>query len=179
MPLFLVKSAKDPHPSHSTGTMIESGMGSTPGSAAQQPSDTRGVTASLGNRAMTDQKPGYVTLPVRDYDEARSWYGEVLGFQILEDTQAGAERRIVLAPPGSSETRLLLTQISPERIEASRAHQLLLFLDTDDFWTDHDALQKRGVRFLETPRQESWGISVTFQDPSGNRWELLQSNPAK
>ena len=34
--------------------------------------------------------------------------------------------------------------------------------------------RSRGVRFLETPRQESYGTVAVFEDLYGNKWDLLQ-----
>ncbi len=40
---------------------------------------------------------------------------------------------------------------------------------------DYDeAMRSRGVRFVETPRQEPYGTVVVFLDLYGNRWDLLQ-----
>jgi hypothetical protein len=32
----------------------------------------------------------------------------------------------------------------------------------------------RGVKFLETPREESYGTVAVFEDLYGNKWDLLQ-----
>jgi hypothetical protein len=31
-----------------------------------------------------------------------------------------------------------------------------------------------GVRFLEEPRREAYGIVAVFEDLCGNRWDLIQ-----
>lgn len=36
-------------------------------------------------------------------------------------------------------------------------------------------MRAAGVTFLEEPRHEAYGSVVVFQDPYGNRWDLLQS----
>nr|WP_225972530.1 VOC family protein [Ephemeroptericola cinctiostellae] len=54
---------------------------------------------------------------------------------------------------------------------------MFLFLHTDDFWRDYRAYQTRGVHFVEPPRVENYGTVVVFEDPYGNRWDLLQMNP--
>ena len=33
----------------------------------------------------------------------------------------------------------------------------------------------RGVRFVEAPRDEDYGIVAVFEDLYGNRWDLLES----
>ena len=55
------------------------------------------------------QKVGYVAVVVRDYDEALTYFINVLGFELIEDTFLEGEKRWVLvAPPGSQGTCLLL-----------------------------------------------------------------------
>jgi len=41
-------------------------------------------------------------------------------------------------------------------------------------WRDYKTYQSRGVRFLEAPRQESYGTAAVFEDLYGNKWDLLQ-----
>jgi catechol 2,3-dioxygenase-like lactoylglutathione lyase family enzyme len=125
------------------------------------------------------QKIGYVSLLVRDYDEAIKYFTEMLLFDLVEDTPLADGRRWVLvAPPGSSETRILLAKAAtPEqaaRIGDQAGSRVLLFLHTDDFWRDYDDMKWRGVRFRETPRREDYGTVAVFEDLYGNRWDLLQ-----
>ncbi len=35
-------------------------------------------------------------------------------------------------------------------------------------------MRARGVRFLETPRREPYGLVAVFVDPWGGKWDLLQ-----
>jgi catechol 2,3-dioxygenase-like lactoylglutathione lyase family enzyme len=120
-----------------------------------------------------------VSLLVRDYDEAIAYYTQVLGFTLVEDTAMGEGKRwVVVAPPGSIETRLVLARaVKPEEIAAighQGAGRVWLFLHTDDFRRDHRAYTARGVKFCETPREESYGTVAVFEDLYGNRWDLLQ-----
>jgi catechol 2,3-dioxygenase-like lactoylglutathione lyase family enzyme len=63
---------------------------------------------------------GYVALVVRDYDDAIAFFTKLLDFELIEDTDLGEGKRWVLvAPPGSRGTNLLLARAStPE--QASR-----------------------------------------------------------
>ena len=125
------------------------------------------------------QKIAHVALVVRDYDEAIAFYTRKLRFELLEDTDLGGGKRWVLvAPPGSRECRLLLAMAdSPSQTDCI-GHQtggrVFLFLHTDDFWRDHTEMLSRGVRFLEEPRQESYGTVAVFEDLYGNQWDLLE-----
>ncbi len=125
------------------------------------------------------QKIGYVALVVREYDEAIAYYTGTLGFNLIEDTDLGGGKRWVLvAPPGSTGTALLLARAaSPEqatRVGNQTGGRVFLFLHTDDFWRDYDDLMARNVKFTEEPRHEPYGTVVIFEDLYGNRWDLIQ-----
>jgi catechol 2,3-dioxygenase-like lactoylglutathione lyase family enzyme len=125
------------------------------------------------------QNIGYVTFLVPDYDEAIVWFTQTLSFALIEDTPLGEGKRwVLIAPPGSGGTRLVLAQPADERQRARIGDQtggrVFLFLHTDDFWRDHDAMKAKGVRFLEIPRHEAYGWVAVFEDKWGNRWDLLQ-----
>jgi catechol 2,3-dioxygenase-like lactoylglutathione lyase family enzyme len=63
------------------------------------------------NQAPWAQSIGYVTVVVREYDEAIAWYTGVLGFNLVEDTRLSADKRWVLvAPPGTSGASILLAR---------------------------------------------------------------------
>lgn len=125
------------------------------------------------------QAIGYVTLVVRDYDEAIAFYTGALGFDLVEDTPLEDGRRWVLVgPAGAGGTRLLLARASgPEqeaRIGGQTGGRVAFFLHTDDFRRDHEAMKARGVKFSEEPRREAYGTVAVFEDLYGNRWDLLE-----
>jgi catechol 2,3-dioxygenase-like lactoylglutathione lyase family enzyme len=125
------------------------------------------------------QHLGAIAVVVRDYDEARAWYADMLGFIVTADIDMGGGKRwLTLAPPGASETRLLLAKAaSPEQAAAigrQTGGRVFLFLHTDDFERDHQAYKARGVVFHEEPRQEAYGTVAVFEDLYGNLWDLLQ-----
>jgi catechol 2,3-dioxygenase-like lactoylglutathione lyase family enzyme len=125
------------------------------------------------------QQIGALALVVRDYDEAIAFYCTALGFDLLEDTPVGDGKRWVLvAPPGGRGAALLLARaVNPQqssRTGDQTGGRVFLFLETDDFWGDYQALRQRGVVFEEQPRQEVYGVVAVFRDLYGNRWDLVQ-----
>jgi len=126
------------------------------------------------------QSIGYVSLVVRDYDEALSFYVGTLGFSLIEDTNIAAQdkRWVLVAPPGSTESRLLLARAVGEeqssRIGNQTGGRVFLFLHTDDFWRDFSSYRSKGVVFVREPREESYGTVAVFKDIYGNLWDLLQ-----
>jgi catechol 2,3-dioxygenase-like lactoylglutathione lyase family enzyme len=125
------------------------------------------------------QNIGYIALVVRDYDEAIAYYTRTLRFNLIEDTDLGGGKRWVLvAPPGSTGTALLLARAATAeqatRVGNQTGGRVFLFLHTDDFWRDFNDLKSRNVRFTEEPRHEPYGTVVIFEDLYGNRWDLIQ-----
>ncbi|WP_342236938.1 VOC family protein [Inquilinus sp. OTU3971] len=126
---------------------------------------------------MTRQRIGAVTVVVRDYDEAKVWYTEVLGFGLVEDTPMGGGKRWLLVAPPGGPNLLLARAATPEqesRIGDQTGGRVFLFLHTDDFRRDHAAMTARGVVFREAPREEAYGTVAVFEDLYGNLWDLLQ-----
>jgi len=125
------------------------------------------------------QQIGYVALVVRDYDEAIEFYQQKLDFVLIEDTVLDASKRwVLMAPRGSTGTRLLLAKAaSPEqttRIGNQTGGRVFLFLHTDDFWRDYTEYVARGVVFRREPKEETYGTIAVFEDLYGNLWDLLQ-----
>jgi catechol 2,3-dioxygenase-like lactoylglutathione lyase family enzyme len=126
------------------------------------------------------QSIGYVALVVRDYDEAIDFYVGTLGFSLIEDTyiEAQNKRWVLVAPPGATESRLLLARAVGEeqssRIGNQTGGRVFLFLHTDDFWRDYKAYKDRGVVFVREPKEEQYGTVAVFKDLYGNLWDLLQ-----
>jgi catechol 2,3-dioxygenase-like lactoylglutathione lyase family enzyme len=124
-----------------------------------------------------------VSLVVREYDEAIAFYVGVLGFELVEDTfiPQQSKRWVVVAPPGSTESRLLLARASnaeqAARVGDQTGGRVFLFLHTDDFARDYQRFKSKGVVFVGEPRQEPYGTVAVFKDPYGNRWDLLQRRP--
>lgn len=122
----------------------------------------------------------HIALVVREYDEAIQFFTEVLDFTLVEDTyQPQQDKRWVLvAPPGSNGTMLLLARATtPEQQQAignQTGGRVFLFLSTDDFWRDYNKMVSRGVTFVREPKVESYGTVVVFKDLYGNLWDLVQ-----
>ena len=120
------------------------------------------------------QAIGQVALVVREYDEALDFYVGALGFTLVEDTHIPEQdkRWVVVAPPGASESRLLLARAMGEeqasRIGNQTGGRVFLILYTDDIWRDFHAYKAKGVVFVREPKEESYGTVAVFKDPYGN-----------
>jgi catechol 2,3-dioxygenase-like lactoylglutathione lyase family enzyme len=126
------------------------------------------------------QSIGLVALIVREYEEALAFYVGVLGFSVVEDRPVPEQKKrwVVVAPPGATESQLLLARaVGPEqssRIGDQTGGRVFLFLRTDDFWRDYNAYAAKGVVFVRSPKEEPYGTVAVFRDPYGNLWDLVQ-----
>jgi len=122
----------------------------------------------------------HVALVVRDYDEAITFYCQKLHFTLIEDTYQPAQdkRWVVVAPPGSDGTSILLARAStPEQrafIGDQAGGRVFLFLRTDDFWRDYTEMQSAGIKFVRQPKSEPYGTVAVFEDLYGNLWDLIE-----
>lgn len=122
----------------------------------------------------------HVALVVRDYDEAIEFYCQKLNFRLAEDTyQPEQDKRwVVVNPPGSSSTSLLLARAATPEQEAFIGNQsggrVFLFLRTDDFWRDYENMRSVGIKFVRPPKEESYGTVAVFEDLYGNLWDLIE-----
>jgi catechol 2,3-dioxygenase-like lactoylglutathione lyase family enzyme len=125
------------------------------------------------------QSIAHIALVVKDYDEAIEFFVDKLDFQLVEDTKLTADKRwIIVAPPGSRGCSLLLAKAANEKQKSAIGNQtggrVFLFLQTDDFWRDHDKFTKRGVVFIRPPVEEAYGTVAVFKDLYGNLWDLIE-----
>jgi len=121
----------------------------------------------------------HVALVVRDYDEAIEFFCNKLNFKLIEDSyQPEQDKRwVVVAPPGSNGTNLLLARASTPEQEAFVGRQsggrVFLFLSTDDFWRDYNEMLSAGIKFVREPRDAPYGTVAVFEDLYGNLWDLI------
>jgi catechol 2,3-dioxygenase-like lactoylglutathione lyase family enzyme len=122
----------------------------------------------------------HIALVVRDYDEAIAFFTGKLGFTLLADEHQPEQdkRWVLVAPPGSPGTSLLLARAStPEQaafIGNQAGGRVFLFLETDDFDRDFAAMTAAGIRFVRAPKQAPYGKVAVFEDLYGNLWDLVQ-----
>ncbi|MDP5141492.1 VOC family protein [Rheinheimera baltica] len=138
--------------------------------------------SELMQQQPVQQKIGNIALLVADYDDAIAFYTSKLQFSLIADTDIGDGKRwIEIAPPNSNGSHLLLAKASNAQQQAAVGNQtggrVFLFLHTNDFWRDYHAMQAKGVKFNEQPREESYGTVAVFEDLYGNKWDLLQLHP--
>lgn len=124
----------------------------------------------------------HIALVVNDYDEGIEFYTKKLNFTLIEDTYQPEQdkRSVVISPPGSVGTTLLLAKASKPEQELFIGNQTggrdFLFLNTDDFWRDYNAMISMGIEFVREPKEQSYGMVAVFKDLYGNLRDLLELN---
>lgn len=127
-----------------------------------------------------NQTIAHIAIVVRDYDDAIDFYVNKLRFELVEDTYQPEQNKrwVIVRPPGSGSTSLLLARASSPHQETFIGNQaggrVFLFLRTDDFWRDHAAIVEAGITFIREPKVASYGIVAVFEDLYGNLWDLVQ-----
>lgn len=107
---------------------------------------------------------------VGDPDRSLDFYTNKLGFKVLSDTKAGDETRwIEVAPPKS---KVVLALYTPPGMEDQIGKSWGIEFKCDDVHKTYAELQKRGVKFVSEPEEQSWGTSAVFVDPDGNSFVL-------
>jgi catechol 2,3-dioxygenase-like lactoylglutathione lyase family enzyme len=121
----------------------------------------------------------HLALVVKDYDEAIAFYTKKLGFRVKEDTVLSETKRwVLITPPGEGQCSLLLARAAtPEQMRVvgnQTGGRVFLFLFTDDFYRDYEAMLGKGIHFVRPPAREEYGTVAVFADLYGNLWDLIE-----
>ena len=122
---------------------------------------------------------GMIAIVVDEYDAAIAHYTHDLGFELLEDKELTPDKRWVVIAPSAHGARILLAKASNSQQTAaignSTGGRVGFFLYTDNFQETYQNYLARGIEFIETPRNETFGQVVVFKDKYGNKWDLIEN----
>jgi len=119
-------------------------------------------------------------LVVPEHDEAIAFYVGILGFTLIEDSFVPEQNKpwVVVAPPGSIESRLPLARASNPEQGPRIGNQLVAESSSSSTPITSPATTagtwRKGFPFVREPKEESYGTVAVFRDPWGNLWDLLQ-----
>jgi catechol 2,3-dioxygenase-like lactoylglutathione lyase family enzyme len=147
------------------------------------------VYRSRCNDRFVEFKFEVVTLSVRDVDEAKRFYVDVLGFSLDIDYAPSAEFRVVQVTPSGSATSVQfgigLTDVEPGSARSN-------YLVVEDIVGAHDELTAKGLSVSAIRHKNpiaTWGGQYAdgvepnrvpyasvfdFGDPSGNTWIIQE-----
>jgi predicted enzyme related to lactoylglutathione lyase len=117
-----------------------------------------------------DMKLELVPVPVTDVDRAKSFYVDMVGFNLDHDHQVNDQLRFVqLTPPGSACSLVMGVGVS----EMAPGSQKGLQVVVEDIEAVRRELSGRGVKTSEV-QVHPWGSFIFFSDPDGNSWAVQQ-----
>jgi predicted enzyme related to lactoylglutathione lyase len=122
----------------------------------------------------------FVSVMVRDQDEALRFYPSVLGFEKMADLPLGQFRWLTVpSPDGIAGVELVLEPMnySPARIYQQAMLEAgipALALITHDIQAEYDRLTKLGVKFRGEPQNIGVITTAILEDTCGNLTNLVQ-----
>ena len=114
----------------------------------------------------------FISIPVRNQDEALKFYTDKLGLKVATDQPHGpGQRWIELLIPGAESGLALFTP--PGHEDRIGGFQPISFW-CDDVTATAKVLKSKGVQFAKEPMQEKWGTMAIFKDGDGNQFVLSE-----
>jgi catechol 2,3-dioxygenase-like lactoylglutathione lyase family enzyme len=125
------------------------------------------------------QSLAHIALLVNDYDESINFYTQTLHFTLVEDkVMSPTKRWVMIAPPGSTGTSILLAKAANEEQQSRVGNQtggrVFLFLYTDDIERDYKNLKDKKVKIVRELENQPHGKVAVFADLYGNLWDLIE-----
>ena len=121
---------------------------------------------------------GMIAIVIDEYDVAISHYVNDLGFTLIENKVMSSEKRWVVVAPSEEGARILLAKAANDQqrsaIGNSTGGRVGFFMYTTNFIETYENYSARGIKFIESPRQETYGQVVVFKDKYGNKWDLIE-----
>ena len=127
---------------------------------------------------MTIKRVSTVSVFVGDQDRAKYFYTQVLGFELRSDELLfpGAEERWVAVAPAGSETEVILylPDENWEHYKGVVGKSQALTFEVADMTALQTDLKAKGVKFIQEPDEQPWGVFAIIQDSEGNHLILVQ-----
>jgi predicted enzyme related to lactoylglutathione lyase len=129
----------------------------------------------------------HTTIYVSDYDKARTFYHDVLGFTVTMDQDMGnGARWLTVSPPTQPELQFVLYKPAAfgNMDDETAAHLNAVLakgmmgggvLTTDDCRKAYTELKAKGVEFIQEPKQMPYGLEALFKDTTGTWFSLVQA----
>ncbi len=128
----------------------------------------------------------HVTIYVLDQERALDFYKNKLGFEVGDDmTVEGGFRWLTVRPKSKPGVELVLAEpkAGPMFTEEAAAKIRSLVeegafgagvFETEDCFKTYDELVEKGVKFIQAPTEQFYGIEAMGVDDSGNWFSLTQ-----
>jgi predicted enzyme related to lactoylglutathione lyase len=123
------------------------------------------------------QRLAFVTVLVRDHDEALRFYTEAMGLQKRMDVPLGNMRWLTVGVPEQQFEVVLFKAQGPEQealVGKQAAGGVLGIFTTDDIQQDYRQMASRGVKFTSEITEQIYGHEAMFEDLYGNVYDLVE-----
>jgi predicted enzyme related to lactoylglutathione lyase len=139
------------------------------------PGTGRGAKQNPGEKIMLE-KVVYVTVFVKDQDQALAFYTNVLGFEKRADVPKADGPRFVAVGLKGQDLLLVLWPGTPGQGQPYQGRATAAYtIETPDCRKAFETMKSRGVKFDTDVLEFPWGYVAVFQDPDGNHLQLRQA----
>jgi predicted enzyme related to lactoylglutathione lyase len=122
------------------------------------------------------QVESVLPVPVKDQDQAKEFYVDILGFELLVDDAWRDGMRWSEVAPENSTTSLMLVSWSACMLPSMYR---VVVVATEDIHATHEELVDKGIVFEVPPTETPRGTQAMFRDPDGNRLMLWEHAVAR
>ena len=112
-----------------------------------------------------------VSVPVSDQEQAKDFYVDTLGFELLMDNSSREGMRWIEVVPEGSATSLMLVSWCDSLLPSLYR---VIVIATDDVQAIYEELVAKGVFFDLPPTELPNGTQAMFYDPDGNALVLWE-----
>jgi predicted enzyme related to lactoylglutathione lyase len=112
----------------------------------------------------------HLSLPVHDWELARDWYRDNLGFEV----EFQIPERKTAAMKDSADLTIFLYEG-----EVLAAPGIAFTIQVDDVEAKHHELSAKGVAFVHPPQKVFWGFGAELLDLDGYRLQLWDEKSMK
>lgn len=128
----------------------------------------------------------HATVYVLNQQEALDFYKNTLGFEVGDDMEVeGDFRWLTVHPKSNPQLQLVLAEPKEgpmfSKSSAAKIRELIKegafgagVFETDDCRKTYDELVAKGVKFIQPPTEQLYGIEAMALDNSGNWFSLVQ-----
>lgn len=125
------------------------------------------------------QSLGRLVLLVHDYEEAKHFYCDKLGFEVISDEETPEGNRFLhVGLPGQGGIGIWFMEPSSDEellcVGKQTGRQPVMVLYTGDCRKESERLMKQGIRFRRKPYESAEHIVSHFEDVYGNEIILVQ-----
>lgn len=129
-------------------------------------------------------KFSHSTIYVTDQDEAKEFYVNTLGFELIHDIKMENNFRWLTVSPKGQDVELILMPIDNSFTKKEDAEKIKELCQkgvfgpgafvTNNCKATYEELKAKGVKFKGEPKEQFYGTEMVMQDPFGNWFSVVE-----